>query len=297
MRLIRAFIFTAAFVSGSAFAAQKANVLVMGDGAAVPGRDTVVVARDTPVFKTVLETLSEELAREGFAVYDERAVTLDRFKQDRRGRGEAELIDIARTINSPAMDAVLIFTVTAGARELAYTTNVSTRVTARLINARTGQKIAAVEAALSPGAKAPSGCTGNCLISHIGANARDLASEFGAELALKLAAATPSQETLVAALAPTPLKASPPGYKLVFAGFTIDDLAGVEEYLVAFKGYRTHRTLAAGGEGAAYWYESDGGRANLEHNLRMMVERLGATAEIAASSADNTITLTKNPTR
>lgn len=153
-----------------------------------------------------------------------KAVTLDTFKQDRRGRGEAELIDIARTITSSTMDAVLIFTVTAGARELAYTTN----VTARLINARTGQRIAAAEAALPPGAKAPPGCTGNCLISHIGANARDLASELGAEFALKLAAATPSQETLVAALAPTPLKASPPGYKLVFAGFTADALAGAE---------------------------------------------------------------------
>lgn len=292
MRRICALLVFAA-LSGTADAAQKANVLVMGEDAALPGREIVVVARDTPVFRQVLETLSEEMTREGFTVYDERAVTLDTFKLDRKGRGEAELVDIARSVKAPAMDAVLIFTVTAGARELAYTTNVSTHITARLINIRTGQKIAAVEAALPPRAKAPSGCVGTCLIAHIGAGARDMASELGAELALKLEAATPAKETLVAALKPTPLPAAPPGHKLVFSGFSAEDLYGVQDYMVAFKGYCTHQTLAAGGADVAFWYEGDGAR--LVHNLRMMMDRLGADAEISSADADNIITIAKKP--
>ncbi len=297
MRRLSAFLLVVC-VSVHASAAQIANVLVMGEDAAVPGRETVVVARDTPVFRQVLETLSQEIAREGFAVYDERAVTLDAFKQDRKSRGEAELLDIARTVKSPAVDAVLIFTVSAGVRELAYTTNVSAHLAARLIDTRTGRKIASAEVSSPPNWKAPAGCVGTCLISHIGDNARDMASELGAELAQKLTASMPAKETFVAALQPVPRVSQPhvspaPGYKLVFDGFSSDDIAGVEEYLVAFKGYKGHRAEEASPERVAYRYETAGGQAGLQRALRMMVERLGNEAEISYTESDATFVIAK----
>lgn len=292
MRRLSAFLLVVC-VSVHASAAQIANVLVMGEDAAVPGRETVVVARDTPVFRQVLETLSEEIAREGFAVYDERAVTLDVFKQDRKSRGEAELLDIARTVKSPAVDAVLIFTVSAGVRELAYTTNVSAHLAARLIDTRTGRKIASAELSSPPNWKAPAGCVGTCLVSHIGDNARDMASELGAELAQKLTASMPAKETFVAALQPVPHVSQPPGYKLVFDGFSSDDIAGVEEYLIAFKGYKGHRAEEASPERVAYRYETAGGQVGLQRALRMMVERLGTEAEISYTESDATFVIAK----
>ena len=152
------------------YAAGRANILVMGEDAAEPGAslDTVVVARDTRVFKQVLEAISNSLVHDGFDVYDERALTLDNFKQNRTGRTEVELLDIARSVQSPPMDAVAIFTVYAGARKLAYTTDIYARITARIVNTRTGQKIGAFEVTSPRGWKAPTGCERDCLLEVIG---------------------------------------------------------------------------------------------------------------------------------
>ena len=285
-RFIGAFFACCALLSAHAFAAEKPNVLVMGEDADEPGREAVVVARDTRVFKQVLETITEELTREGYSVFDERAVTLGNFKQNRTGRGEAELIDIARSVNRPPIDVLVLFTVYAGARELAYTTNVYARITGRIVDTRTGRKLGSVEVASPPGWKAPVDCTADCLVENIGENAKGLASELGAELAQRLSLTM--QETKETSTA-----ARSSAYTLVFGGFTPDDLSGVEEYLVAFKGYKVHRPVATSPRGVEYWYEIDTDSARLNRNLRMMLDRLGAEGRISYSSADNTFMVEK----
>ena len=64
-------------VSTPSIAAEKPNIMIMGDDA---DRDTV--PRNSPVFRRVLDALSNQLNEEGFDVYDETAVTLDDFAQE-----------------------------------------------------------------------------------------------------------------------------------------------------------------------------------------------------------------------
>lgn len=95
------------------------------------GTQIGVVARDTRVFAQVMQAIGDELERA--------------FKQNHSGRTEAELLDIARTVQRPPMDAAVTFTVYAGAKKLAYTTDVYARITGRIVNVRTGQKIGGFE--------------------------------------------------------------------------------------------------------------------------------------------------------
>lgn len=282
-------------VSASAYAAGRANILVMGDdaderGAAGTASDTVVVARDTRVFKQVLEAISDALSQDGFDVYDERAVTLDNFRQNRAGRTEAELLDIARSVQSPPMDAVAIFTVYAGARKLAYTTDIYARITGRVVNARTGQKIGAFEVTSPRGWKAPAGCERDCLLEVIGRNARAMGGDLGTVLSQQITSAETAARAAKAAPAP---KAIAGAYTMTFSGFSHDEINDIEEYLVAFKGYKVHRPLAAGPRNVQYWYEIDSDSARLNRNLRMMLDRVGTDAHITFSAADNTFSVEK----
>lgn len=276
----------------SSYAAGRANILVMGEDAdegSAPS-DTVVVARDTRVFKQVLEAISDALAQDGFDVYDERAVTLDNFKQNRTGRSEAELLDIARSVQSPPIDAVAIFTVYAGARKLAYTTDVYARIAGRVVNTRTGQKIGAFEVASPRGWKAPTGCERDCLLEEIGRNARAMGGDLGTMLSQQVTAAEGATRAMAKA---GPPKALSGGYTMTFAGFSHDELNDIEEYLVAFKGYKAYRPLATTPRSVRYWYEIDSDSARLNRNIRLMLDRVGTEGNITFSGADNTFTVEK----
>ena len=109
----------------AAHAAGKPNILVMGSDTTVTrgGGEIGVVGRDTPVFAQTLEAITAELQREGFTVYDERAVAPAGVNGS---RSDAELIGIARSIRQPPIGAAVIFTIFAGTRKLAYTTDVYT---------------------------------------------------------------------------------------------------------------------------------------------------------------------------
>ena len=302
-RLLARLVFALAMLTSFAtFASEKPNIIVMGEDADEhTATDTVVVERDTRVFRQVLEAISDQFTAKGFAVYDERAVSLDNFKQDRVARPEAELMDIARSVQRPPLDAAVIFTIYAGARRLAYTTDVYARITARVLDVRTGQKLGSFEVASPPGWRAPASCDRDCLVEVIGRNAESMAGDLGTELASQLATRTfqpPKSTEPKTAEAATPkdapLKSNrPTGYTLVFQGFSPEEITDVEEYLVAFQGYKLHRPVTTSPRRVQYWYEIDSDSARLNRNLRMMLDRIGAEGRLSFSSTDNTFTVEK----
>jgi hypothetical protein len=275
--------------------AATSNVMVMGEDSEErgTGADTVAVARDTRVFRQVLDAISDALTQDGFNVFDERAVTLDNFKQNRVGRGEAELLDIARSVQRPPMDAVVIFTAYAGARKLDYTTDVYTRIVGHVLNVRTGQKLGGFEVTSPRGWKAPTGCERDCLLEVIGKNAKAMAGDLGSVLSQQITVAIAENKSHAPAGAPA--GALPTAYTMVFAGFSPEEVSDIEEYLVAFKGYKLHRPVAASPRTVQYWYEIDSDSARLNRNLRMMLDRVGAEGRITFSSTDNTFTVEKMP--
>lgn len=269
---------------------QKPNLLIM-----VQDHDTDSVKRDSRVYKRVYDALDEMLNEAGFAVYNETAITLDGYAQGRTRRSDAELMDIARSVNRPPIDVVVFFEIYASARDMGYTTKVRVRTVGRLFNVRTGQQLGNFEITSPQEWNAQAACSRECILETIGDYARILGNDVGAVISEKLAwminpegGAGESGSTMDSA------------YTIIFDGFSRDEVMRFEEYLVQFTGYKTHRPTYSSGRRAEYWYESTIAPARLDRNLNRMLEEAGIRGNVQFSLNKITIqkiTLRGNPPR
>ena len=85
-----AFAIAALSFAPAAVAQQQPNLLIMGEDA-----DLDSVPRNSRIFNRVLRAIEAEMQAEGFAVYDETAVTMGITDPGRVGRTDAELITVA----------------------------------------------------------------------------------------------------------------------------------------------------------------------------------------------------------
>ena len=194
-------------------------------------------------------------------------------------RTDAEVIGIARTITRPPIDVVVLFSIYATADELSFTTKVRTRIEGRMINVRSGRRLGSFEVA-SPGEwNGPKDCPRDCLLEVVGNFSRILAKDLGAVLADKLVALVEVDEAAGA----TQAAGSGTAYALIFDGFTAGEIFEVEEFLVAFGGYKNHRPVFSGVRYHEYWYESDSESARLERNLNKMLDFLDFQGRITFS--------------
>ena len=162
-------------------AGEQPNILVMGEDA-----DKDTVPRNSRVFKRVLDALAEEMLTEGFRVYDEVAVSLGDFAQGRTRRTDAEIIDVSRKIKRPPIDVAVMFAIYANAKKLSYTTEIRTRITGRLLNVRSGERLGNFEVKLEPAETAPVDCNRECILETVGKHGKELGHDLGAVLAKKL---------------------------------------------------------------------------------------------------------------
>jgi hypothetical protein len=267
-------------------AGEQPNVLIMGEDA-----DKDTVPRNSRVFKRVLDALANELNHEGFAVYDEVAVSLDDFNQGRVRRTDAEIIDIARSVKKPPIDVSVIFAIYASAQKTSYTMKIRTRITGRLLNVQSGRRLGNFEVELPQVDNAPTNCNRECILETVGKNAKVLARDLGVVLAEKLDHLSPTGGDNAIADGSDGKKGMSQEYNLVFNGFTPDDVSRIEEYMVAFKGYKKHRPVTSSLRTAEYWYETDSDSARLNRNLRRMLEHMGTKGRLVFSG--NTFTLEK----
>ena len=103
----------------------------------------------------------------------------------------------------------------------------------------------------------------------------------------------------IAAPAPKP-RPVPNAFRLLFAGFTAGDMGAVEEYLVAFKGYKSHEAVATDIRRAEYTYEYTyeygDGAAALTRNLHMMLDRIGAPGRVSYARGEQVFKIAKTVT-
>ncbi len=269
----------------SSYAVEKPNILIMGDDA-----DQDTVPRNSRVFRRVLDTLSNELHNEGFDVFDEVAISLDDFAQGRSRRTDAEIIDIAKSVKRPPIDIAVIFQIYASAKEMSYTTKVKTRVRGRLLMVKSGQRLGNFEVDSPREWNAPADCPRECILEVVGKYSKNLARDVGSVLAEQLAELYESGDDAVTGKANLQN-----GFSLVFEGFSSDDMFDIEEYLVVFSGYKTHRPVYSGRRHHEYWYESSITATRLNRNLRKMMDHLGARGRVAFSG--NEFVLTKIESR
>jgi len=275
-----------ASVSADTVAHGKPNLMIVG-----VDYDENALERDNHISRRVLEAISNELNIKGFNVFNEAAVTLENYAQNRTRRGDAEIIDIARGLTKPPIDVLVAVSIYASAKDTNYTKNIRARLTGRLVKVQSGQRIGNFEVESPATWTAPVDCYRECLLEIVSNKCKILARDVGAILAKMLRSFPKDRST-----PPTEQSDSLTNqYALVFEGFTLEDIMEIEEYLVVFSGYQHYRTVYSGLRHHEFWYTSDIESTRLDRNLKKMLMHLGLIGRVSFSG--NEYTVTKFPLR
>ena len=155
-------------------AAAGPNLLVMGEDA-----DPDSIPRGNSVFQRVRDSIASELHEAGYDVYDETAVTLGEVAAGRIGRDDADLIEAARGASRPPVDAVAIFSVYATAVDTGCITRLGARVSGRILQVQSGQRLGSFEVSTQKGWRIDPACAADraCLLEAVGDRARIIGRE------------------------------------------------------------------------------------------------------------------------
>ncbi len=266
-------------------AANNANILVIGNDANVGS-----ISRNNPAIVGIIGALANNMHEHNFDVYDETAITLDGFEQNRIHRSDAEIIDIARSIKRPPIDIAVIFSMYVNRQENGYSTKVSARIEGRLLNVQTGRRLGNFEIDSGRPWNVPSQCNIDCILQNSNDKSRLMANDLGAVLAEKLAWITDGGNSHLGLDRPGTNHLNT-GYSLIFDGFSGENFSEIEEYLVAFSGYDSYRPIEIRYTRTEVWYKSSTGTAKLNRNLKKMLAEMNLAATINFSG--NTFTVKK----
>lgn len=279
-------------------AGEQPNLLIVGEDA-----DQDTVPRGSRIFNRVLAALTSDMGELGFKVYDETAVGMDITNPGRVRRVDAELISVAQRIQQPPIDVIVVFQTYASVQQNAYSDikELRVRIAGRMIQVQTGKALGNFEVAVGPrGLKPlPVNCNRDCILEHVGGEAKPIAHEVGIVLARKLDElsptkkksdlTTPAPAAVAAAPAPAGAKAGAcsgmsTAYTIVVRGYDPDDIGQIERTMMSFQGYEHHRPVRAQTRLSEYWYETCSDQARLERNLRIMLEQMPGQNRLALSA-------------
>jgi hypothetical protein len=300
--------------SAPADAQTKPNIVVMGEDA-----DEDTVPRGNRIFNRVTRELSETMNLRGYNIYDETAVAMGISQPGRVRRRDAELIDVARAVQTPPLDVVAIFQIYASAQKSQHSDIVrpEVRIPGRLLNVRTGQSLGSFEVTGLQLPPLPLGCDRECLLERVGAEAKLIAGDLAQALTQKLdgvisprRAEGGSGGTVVTETAPGSGSGAvapggsanaescgglPTAFVIRVTGFSSTETQAVEEYIRAFRCYDHHRTVRASSSQTEYWYETRIDGARLNRNLRLMLEHMNVGGQVTMSG--NSFAVSKVATR
>jgi hypothetical protein len=193
-------------------------------------------------------------------------------------RTDAELIDIARSITRPPIDIVVVLSTYASVKTNEYAKKARARVEGRLLNAKSGQFLDNFEVQSPRSWTVPYTCDSQtCMLEEMGDEAKVLGDELGLILAEKLnwllnGDATGNSSAKTARMFND--------YYLKFDGFSAQDMASIEEYLLVFSGYISHRPTQQRFTRTTLLYRSTIGSAKLSRNLLKLLDELNMRATI-----------------
>jgi hypothetical protein len=305
--LVLAGVAAAATFSAPAVRADQPTLAVVSEDA-----DTDTVPRNSRIFNRVLLALAEELNLRHYTVVDEKIAGMEISTPDRVRRRDTELIDIARALRRPLVDAIVVFQIYASTRPSLNSDIVraQVRIPARMIDVRSGRLLGAFEISDLDLPALPRRCDRECLLEVMGDNARIIAHDLGIALAQKLDAWTvPPGPGPVAGLGPDPalIGRGPPGpgpgpgcnfstaYSITFEGFSPQEITEVEDFLSRQPCYEHLRIVSAQGARAEYWYETSTLAAVLNHDIRVKLDEMGLPNQI--QFAGSTMRIVKIGTR
>ena len=208
----------------SSYASNSVNLLIMIEDA-----DKTAISRDNRINKRVHASISQQLNHIA-NVYDETSITLNHFKQGRVRRTDAELLDIARSVTRPPIDVVVVFSTYATVNANEYSKKARARVEGRLLDAKSGRFLDNFEVQSPNGWAIPYACNlHTCMLEEIGDEAKVLGDELGLILAEKLNWLFNANVSDTGSVSPVAIFND---YYLEFDGFSAQDVASIEEYLL-----------------------------------------------------------------
>lgn len=274
----------AAQAAQAAQTADQPNLLVMSEEA-----DNDAVPRKSRVFRRVITAIQNQMVDEGFAVYDETMVTMDDFEQGRSRRSRAEILDIASSVSKPPIDVVTNFLIYASVNDVGHTAKVRVRVEGEILHVKSKQYLGNFESVSPREWNISPKCAKSreCVLEAVGEKARIIGNDVGSVLAEKLAyrveggsggnlGADNRLET---------------AYEIVLDGFSPEDVMAMEEYLVKFTGYQSHRYSYNSNRRAEIWYEGTTSSSRMNRNTTRMLEALDLRGTVQFS--DNRIVVQK----
>jgi hypothetical protein len=257
------------------YAADSVNVLIMIEDA-----DNDSIPRDSRINKRVHASISQQLNHIA-DVYDETSITLSSFKQGRVRRSDAELLDIARSITRPPIDIVVVFSTYSSVNTSEYAKKARARIEGRILNAKSGQFLDNFEVQSPKSWAVPYACNKQtCMLEEIGDEAKVLGDELGLILAEKLNwLLNPDNTDNTDGNAHSAITMFN-DYYLEFDGFSAQDIASIEEYLLVFSGYISHRPTQQRHTRTTLLYRSTIGAAKLSRNIIKLLEELNMRATL-----------------
>jgi hypothetical protein len=276
------------------------NVLVMGEDC-----DQDTVPRNSRVFRQVLQEMQQQLDTGGYRYFDETTVGLGEMVENRTRRCRAELVDVARLVTREhPIDVVALFSIYASTQQREYASIARIRVEGELLDPHSGQGFGTFEMPADE-VMLPLECPRECLLEKLGERSRNLGRDLGHVLVQLLdqrwergpatAERTSPGDTPSAPMASGDAAGFVRTYDLCFDGFTQDDVVEIEEVLVAFQGYQSHRARETQATRTCFAYESGIAQAKLSRNL---VRMLGYLDMEGTSTCQGTAcTISKVPQR
>lgn len=256
----------------SAYSSDSVNLLVM-----IEDGDKEAVSRHSLINKRVHASVSQQLIQIA-DVYDETSISLDSFKQGRTGRSDAEILDIARSITRPPIDVVVVLSTYVTVQTNQYVKKASARITGRLLNAQSGQFLDNFEVQSPASWTIPYECKSQtCMLEEMGDEAKVLGDELGLILAEKLNWQMNATETENGTNKTAQMTND---FYMEFDGFSAQEVASIEEYLLVFSGYVSHRPTQQRYTRTTLLYRSTISSAKLSRNLMKVLAELNMRAII-----------------
>ena len=212
------------------------NLLVLGEDA---GANTS--PRQSQSFQRVQAAMSGELAKWGYAFYDEIAVA--GLVSSIGFRSEAELLEFARSVNQPPIDVAVIYSIHANGQSKAYTKSYDLRISGKLLAVQSGKRLGEFGVQGPRFSVAPN-CRNACLREAFSEHAATLGRDLAAVLAEKLAGYSGKGQGYTQNHGPAGSYTQ--HYQIVFQDFTPQQIQILESHLDALPGYVGHRYSYSG---------------------------------------------------
>jgi hypothetical protein len=245
--------------------------------------DDDAVPRKSRVFRRVITAIQNQMVDQGFAVYDETMVTMDDFKQDRSRRTRAEILDIARTVSNPPIDIVTNFLIYASVNEVGYTAKVIVRIEGEILHVKSKKYLGNFESVSPREWDISPKCAKSreCVLEEVGEKSRIIGNDVGSVLAEKLAYMVKGDASKDGNLSSgNQLETA---YEIVLDGFSPEDVMAMEEYLIKFTGYQSHRQTYNSNRRAEMWYEGTTTSSRMNRNMNKMLAVLGLRGTVQFS--------------